>query len=125
LGFQGFLSPIGGADSTGGDYLNPIRTIKLGSTLPVKFIAYGSGGTPWLTGIHTIQAIKYSNAESWDAPIEVSATDSATTGNQFRLTDSQWHFNMSTKSGFSQGIWKIIVTLEDGTKHYAWIAFKK
>jgi MBG domain len=124
LGFNGFLSPIGGADATGGDSAHPIRTVKLGSTLPVKFIAYGSGGIPWLTGIHTIQAIKYSSTTTSD-PIDVSATDSATTGNQFRLTDGQWHFNMSTKAGFSQGTWKIIARLEDGTEHYAWIEFKK
>jgi hypothetical protein len=125
LGFNGFLSPIGGADATGGDFANPIRTVKLGSTLPVKFLAYGNGGIPWLTGIHTIQAIKYSSTTSSEAAIDVSATDSATTGNQFRLTDGQWHFNMSTKSGFSQGTWKIVATLEDGTEHYAWIVFKK
>ena len=127
LGFDGFLSPIGGADdATGGDFAHPIRTVKLGSTLPVKFIAYGGGGTPWLTGVHTIQAFKYSSdTYSLGDPMVVSATDSATTGNQFRLTDGQWHFNMSTKSGFSQGIWKIVATLEDGSTHYAWIALKK
>ena len=124
LGFNGFLSPIGGADSTGGDYNNPIRTIKLGSTLPVKFDAFTNGGTPWLTGIHTIQAIKYSSMTTYDTP-EVAATDAATSGNQFRLTDGQWHFNMSTKSGFSQGVWKIQAILEDGSVHYAWIVLKK
>ena len=125
LGFNGFLSPIGGADATGGDSAHAIRTVKLGSTLPVKFIAYGNGGTPWLTGIHTIRVIKYSSTITSEQVIEVSATDAATTGNQFRLTDGQWHFNMSTKSGFSQGTWKIVATLEDGTEHYAWIEFKK
>jgi hypothetical protein len=125
LGFNGFLSPVGGADATGGDFTNPIRTIKLGTTLPVKFIAYGNGGTPWLTGIHTIQAIRYSDTTTSEDPIVVSATDSATTGNQFRLTDGQWHFNMSTKTGFKQGMWKIEATLEDGTKHSAWIELKK
>ena len=57
--------------------------------------------------------------------IFVVTTDSVTTGNQFRLTDGQWHFNMSTKSGFSQGIWKIVATLEDGSTHFVWIALKK
>jgi hypothetical protein len=125
LDFNGFLSPIDGADATGGSFASPIRTIKLGSTLPVKFIASTNGGTPWLTGIHTIQAIKYSSSTNSDPAIDVTATDSATTGNQFRLTDGQWHFNMSTKSGFSQGTWRIEATLEDGSIHYAWIALKK
>jgi hypothetical protein len=125
LGFNGFLSPIGGADSTGGDFANPIRTIKLGSTLPVKFMASTNGGTPWLTGSHTIQATKYSSTTTSDPAMDVAATDSATTGNQFRLTDGQWHFNLSTKSGFSAGTWLIEARLEDGSKHSAWIALKK
>jgi YDG domain len=126
LGFAGFLSPIGGADSTGGSYVDTIRTIKLGSTLPVKFTTFTDGGSPWLTGIHTIHAIKFSNATTSEAALELTATDTATTGNQFRLTDGQWHFNLSTKtqSGFSKGIWQIVATLEDGTRHFAWIELK-
>jgi YDG domain/Divergent InlB B-repeat domain/Galactose oxidase, central domain len=126
LGFAGFLSPIGGADSTGGSYVDTIRTIKLGSTLPVKFTTFTDGGSPWLTGIHTIQAIKFSNATTSEAALELTATDTATMGNQFRLTDGQWHFNLSTKtqSGFSKGIWQIVATLEDGTRHFAWIELK-
>ena len=125
LGFEGFLAPVGGADLSGGTFANPLRTIKLGSTLPVKFKAFTNGGTPWLTGIHTIHAIKYSDATTWEPALEVTATDAATTGNQFRLADGHWHFNMSTKSHFSQGIWKIEATLEDGSKHYVWITLKR
>jgi hypothetical protein len=125
LGFEGFLAPVGGADLSGGTFANPLRTIKLGSTLPVKFKAFTNGGTPWLTGIHTIHAIKYSDATTWEPALEVTATDAATTGNQFRLADGHWHFNMSTKSHFSQGIWRIEATLEDGSKHYVWITLKR
>jgi hypothetical protein len=124
LGFTGFLPPIGGADATGGSFTNPLRTFKLGSTIPVKFQAY-CGGSPVLTGIHTLQAIKYSSAVDSDSPVDASPTDAATSGNQFRLTDSQWHFNLSTKVGFSQGTWKLVATLSDGSKHEVWIMLKK
>jgi hypothetical protein len=87
LGFEGFLAPVGGADLTGGTFANPLRTIKLGSTLPVKFKAFTNGGTPWLTGIHTIHAIKYSDATTWEPALEVTATDAATTGNHRFGTD--------------------------------------
>ncbi len=80
-----------------------------------------------LTGIHTLQAVKYSNSTDSDPAIDATPTDAATTGNQFRLTDSQWHFNMSTKAGtgFSAGIWKLTATLSDGSKHYVWIGLKR
>ena len=123
--FNGFLSPLGGADGTGGSFAFPLRTVKLGSTLPMKFMIY-SGNSLYLTGIHTLQAIKYSNATSEEAPITVTATDAATTGNEFRLTDSQWHFNLSTKKGlFSEGTWLLKATLADGTSHTVWIGIKK
>jgi hypothetical protein len=126
LTFNGFLSPLGGADGTGGSFTAPIRTIKLGSTLPVKFEIY-SGGKPYLVGIHELQAFKYSNATIAAEPIDITATDSATDGNQFRLTDSQWHFNLSTKAGLglSVGTWLLQATLADGTQHVVWIAIKK
>jgi hypothetical protein len=34
-------------------------------------------------------------------------------------------FDLSTKSGFSAGIWKLIAILEDGSEHPVWIALKK
>ncbi len=124
LGFTGFLPPIGGADATGGDFAHPVRSFKLGSTIPVKFSA-NCGGGPVLTGVHTLQAIKYSSSTSSDAPIDATPTDAATTGNEFRLTDSEWHFNLSTKSGFTKGIWKLVATLSDGSQHVVWLETKK
>ncbi len=127
--FNGFYSPIGGSveNSNGGSYANPIKSFKLGSTIPVKF------GTIWLkdgaaliTGVQTLQAVKYSNATDSDPPIDATPTDAATDGNHFRLTGTDWHFNLSTKSsGFSAGTWLLIVTLQDGSKHTVWISIKK
>jgi hypothetical protein len=79
-----------------------------------------------ITGIHTLQAVKYSNATDSDPPIDATPTDAATTGNQFRLTDGQWHFNLSTKgNGFSAGAWLLRATLQDGSQHLVWITLKK
>ncbi|HSE84647.1 MAG TPA: kelch repeat-containing protein [Candidatus Binatia bacterium] len=125
--FNGFYSPIGGSveSGNGGSYANPVRSFKLGSTIPVKFGAtWLNGGAPLITGIHTLQAVKYSNATDSDAPIDATPTDAATTGNQFRLTSPDWHFNLSTK-GFSAGTWLLIATLEDGSRHTVWISIKK
>ena len=119
-----FLPPVGGADAIGGSFADPLRAFKLGSTIPVKFAA-SQCGDPLLTGIHTLQAVKYSNAVDSDPPIDATPTDAATTGNQFRLTDGGWHFNLSTRTGFSQGTWKLIATLSDDSTHYVWITIKK
>ena len=79
-----------------------------------------------ITGIHTLQAAKYTNATDSDPALDATPTDAATTGNQFRLTDSQWHFNLSTKGGgFTQGTWLLTATLQDGSIHTVWISIKK
>jgi hypothetical protein len=124
--FTGFQSPIGGADATGGTFADPLRAFKLGSTIPVKFRLV-CGGVPNTTGVHTLQAIKYSSSTTSDAAIDATPTDAATTGNQFRLTDAStgdWHFNLSTKT-FTKGIWKLVATLSDGSQHEVWIEIKK
>ncbi|HEX5887063.1 MAG TPA: MBG domain-containing protein, partial [Pyrinomonadaceae bacterium] len=126
--FNGFLAPIGGAVEklTGGSFADPVRSFKLNSTIPVKFSAI-CFGAPLTTGIHTLQAIKYSNSTTGDAPIDATPTDAATIGNQFRLTDGQWHFNLNTKAfgGSGQGIWLLKATLFDGSTYTVWVEIKK
>ena len=125
--FNGFYSPIGGSveTSNGGSYADPVRSFKLNSTIPVKFGAtWLNGGAPLTTGIHTLQAVKYSNATDSEPAIDATPTDAATTGNQFRLTDSEWHFNLSTK-GLTAGTWLLKATLVDGSVHTVWITIKK
>jgi hypothetical protein len=122
--FVGFQAPIGGADDSGGSFAAPLRTFKMGSTIPVKFTAscYGDNLT---TGVHKIQAIKYSNATTFDTPIDATPQDAATTGNEFRFSGGNWHFNLDTRAtGMSIGIWQLIATLSDGSKHWAWIQVK-
>jgi hypothetical protein len=122
LTFEGFLSPLGGADATGGSFADPLRAFKLRSVVPVKFKIFN--GTSEVTdGVHTLQAHKYSNATTSDVPIDATPADAATTGNQFRYS-GQWTFNMDTKQGFSRGIWKLVATLSDGSRHEVWIELK-
>ncbi len=124
LGFTGFHSPIGGADAAGGSFASPLRTFKLKSTIPVKFTATCEG-SPVLTGVHTLQAIKWTDETTSATPIDATPTDAATTGNQFRLTGSDWHFNLDTlATGMSAGKWQLIATLADGSQHTAWIQIK-
>ena len=129
FGFNGFYSPIGGSveNGNGGSFAYPVRTFKLGSTIPVKFGAtWLNGGAALITGIHKLQAVKYSNATAEDGlVIDATPTDAATTGNEFRLTGTDWHFNLSTKSGFKDGTWLLIATLQDGSRHTVWISIKK
>jgi hypothetical protein len=126
--FNGFLSPIGGAveKGTGGTFSDPVRAFKLNSTVPVKFTAT-CNGTTLLTGVHTLQVIKYNSAVDADPAIDATPTDAATAGNQFRLTGSEWHFNLSTKSlgGNAQGTYLLKATLFDGSSYSVWVSIKK
>ena len=127
--FNGFHSPVGGSveNGDGGTYANPVKSFKLGSTIPVKFGAsWLNGGAALITGIHTLQAIKYSNSIVSEPAIDATPTDAATTGNQFRLTSTDWHFNLSTKgNGFTAGTWLLSATLVDGSQRTVWISIKK
>jgi hypothetical protein len=126
--FNGFLSPIGGAVEfgNGGSFNDPVRAFKLNSTIPVKFTAI-CFGVPLTTGTQTLQAIKYSTAVDGEAPIDATPTDAATDGNQFRLTGTEWHFNMNTKAlgGNAQGTYLLKATLFDGSSYSVWISIKK
>jgi hypothetical protein len=99
----------------------------MGSTIPVKMIL-SCGGSPVLSGVHKLEAVKYSDATTDGIPIDATPADQATTGNQFRLTDSaasQWQFNLDTKAtAMSVGIWLLRATLSDGSQHSAWIQIK-
>ena len=109
LGFAGFEGPIGGADATGGTFADPVRAFKLKSTVPVKMTLTTCDGAPVISGVHTIQLIKFSDGTTSEPAIDASPTDAATIGNAFRLTDAAtgaWHFNLTTKS-LTRGIWQI------------------
>jgi hypothetical protein len=78
-----------------------------------------------LSGIHRLQVIRYSNQTTVGDPIDATPTEAATTGDQFRLTDGQWHFNLDSKAtGMSAGVWLVRATLSDGSQHSAWVQIK-
>ncbi|MEQ1762737.1 MAG: MBG domain-containing protein [Pyrinomonadaceae bacterium] len=131
LCFNGFHSPVGGSveGGNGGSFGDPVKAFKLNSTIPFKFTIYSLGctGSPITTGIHTLKLTKYSNATDSDTAIDATPTDAATTGNQFRLTGTDWHFNLDTKRtpGVTAGTWLVEATLLDGSKKTVWISIKK
>lgn len=123
--FTGFLPPIGGADATGGAFDAPLRTFKLKSTIPVKFYI-SSSGSAITNGEQILQLVKWSDQTTSDPAIDATPSDSATSGDQFRLVDGNvWQFNLDTAAtGMSTGIWQVIAKLSDGTQHAAWIQLK-
>lgn len=124
LGFTGFLSPLEGPDGTGGNHASPLRTFKLGSTIPVKFNA-SCDGSSVLAGIHRLQVTKYTTPTTHGTSMDGKAQDSASTENQFRLSGNQWVFNLDTVgTGMSTGIWQVRAVLSDGSQHTVWIELR-
>jgi sugar lactone lactonase YvrE len=125
LGFTGFLAPISGADATGGSFAFPLRTFRVGKTIPIEFTA-SCDGAYVLTGIHTLQLVKYSDATNSDPPIDAVPPCTGSTGNQFRLAGHKWFFNLDTRAtGITPGKWKLVATLSDGSTHFVWLQFKR
>jgi hypothetical protein len=124
LHFDGYLPPVGGADDTGGGFGDPVRTFKAGSTIPLKF-AVDCAGVPYTQGSHTLEAIQWSTETGAEPPIDASPQDAATTGNAFRLSGEEWHFNLDTAAtGVTPGQWEMVCTLSDGLQHRVWIQVK-
>ena len=122
--FNGFYSPIGGSveNGHGGSYADPVKSFKLGSTIPVKFGATWLNGGALLTGIDTLQAVKYSNATDLRPSMQPNRRSY---GRKSVPADRyEWHFNLSTK-GFTAGTWLLRATLVDGSEHTVWITIKK
>lgn len=112
-----------------GGFLQPINSdgksrFKLGSTIPVKFQLV-CGGTP-VTGAIAKLMVKKADGTADPGVDEAISTAAATSGNLFRFSDSQYIFNLSTKTGylnpnsatpisFALGTWTITAVLDDGT----------
>jgi hypothetical protein len=124
--FGGFLPPINASGTR--------SVFKLTSTVPVKFQLM-CNGTPISNAVAylTVQKVDPNPDGSIN---EAIATDAATTGNQFRYADGTYHFNLSTKIGytnpsggapisFSAGTWRLIVSLDDGTTRSVLIDLRK
>jgi hypothetical protein len=112
--FTGFYSPIGGADATGGSCQVPLRTMKLGSIVPVKF-DMSCNGAPLTTGAPTITIQSCTGNFLFNGP--------------FTLVNNQWHFNIDstiigTGANFA-GVYRVTANLPDGSQHSAYLQFKK
>ncbi|HWJ02476.1 MAG TPA: PxKF domain-containing protein, partial [Verrucomicrobiae bacterium] len=105
--FGGILQPINPAGSS---------VFKLGSTVPVKFQLTDSDKVFVSTALAKIYYAKIKD-NIVGTNVEAVSTSNATTGNLFRydLTNNQYIFNLSTKSGFSPGTYQISIILDDGS----------
>ena len=122
--FDGFLAPLGGADATGGTFRNPLRTFQSKSTIPVKCIL-NQQGAPVRVGMHRLQVIKYADESRPGSPIDAKPQGASASGNVFRLTGNEWHFNLDTAATrMGPGVWQLRATLSDGSQHTAWIRIK-
>ena len=116
MNFEGFYSPIGGADASGGTCQVPLRTFKLGNVVPVKF-TITCGGLPVTSGVPIIGITNCpgTRAFGYQGP--------------FQLVNNEWHFNIDstvigTGANFA-GTYTITATLPDGSQHYTVLQYKK
>lgn len=106
LGFDGFYAPING---TGGSCNSPIRSINLGSNIPVKFSTTCDGST-FLGGSPTFSIRKCPSLETIG-------------GGSFQSVSDIWHFNWDT-TGLSKGTYQLTATLQDGSSQTAYVRLK-
>ena len=87
------------------------KSHQTGSTIPIKFQLFDSKGVPIGTAKPTLQIL-----DANGKPVPVKASGSSNVGNVFRYdpTEQQYIYNLSTK-GLSPGVYKIVITLNDGT----------
>lgn len=104
LTFTGFKAPING---TGGSCAAPIKTLTLGSIVPVVFSATVCP-TPILTTIPPTIVIK-----------RCSTGASCGSGN-FRRTGSDWVFNWNT-AGLTAGVYELTATMQDRTTRVVYL----
>jgi len=113
--FTGFLPPV--IDH---------KPFKLGSTVPVKFQLMDVNGNLVSTALAKLTLHKLNGTVPEEVEIIATSTSGADTGNTFRYTDDHYHFNLSTKGNFySQGTYRLYVSLDDGTTPNIDISFKK
>jgi hypothetical protein len=124
--FVGFLSPLSLEGSL------TARLVKQGATVPVKFQLSDCCGVAItdlnLSGMGWPEidvCYQQGNAPNGDPDI----TDAGTSNDDgicFRYADPNWIYNLKTTTSYCVGnTYKIVVTLDDGTTHEAYISIKK
>ena len=107
--FAGFYSPISG---TGGACSLPLRNIKQGSNIPLKFdmlcgTSYVTTGQPPVVKIQL-----WSECAFVSEPVSVNA-----------VYQNDWHYNWDT-TGWAKGVYKVIVVLPDGSSQHVFIRLR-
>ncbi len=110
ISFDGFYSPIGGADDTGGSCAAPLRIFKLGSNVAVKFDLV-CNGLPVTSGTPIISIRGCTGTFNFQGP--------------FQLVNSQWHFNIDSTVINAAGKYFITALLPDGSQHTTVLQFKR
>ena len=110
--FGGFEPPLGKDD----------KTIKIGSTVPVKFQLFDWNGKP-VTTTSVIVAIEFApNASCSGTPVN-GWQPAASTAGPVRFEGNQFHFNWKT-TGLSAGCYSIGVRTVDTLTHATTVAFR-
>ena len=111
INFDGFDSPISGADATGGSCGAPLRTFRLGNVVPVKF-AMSCNGVPITSGVPPRIRIQNCNGSSPYLGL-------------FEVFNSEWHFNIDSTVIGTAGKYTITAILPDASEHSVVLQYKR
>jgi hypothetical protein len=110
ISFDGFFSPLGGADATGGSCPAPLRTFKLGNVVPVKF-KMTCNGVPVTTGVPIITIQGCTGNFTYQGP--------------FHMVNDEWHFNIDSSVINDPGKYTITATLPDTSYHSVVLQYRR
>ena len=110
ISFDGFDSPIAGADATGGSCAAPLRTFRLGNVVPVKF-TMTCNGLPVTSGIPVILIDGCTGGFHYQGP--------------FQLVNNEWHFNIDSSVINGAGKYTVTAILPDGSQHSVLLQFRR
>jgi hypothetical protein len=109
--FDGFMEPLVNDSACA---TPPCSTVRLGKRLPVRFALYDARGTVIPTAVARIAVVQLSGAPPPTPPTQLGTWP----GNKFRFIDRQFWYSFTLKTGvLSAGVWRIDVTLDDGSVH--------
>ncbi len=121
--FGGFQPPLVN-DAACAPTAPPCKTIKFGSTLPVKFQLFDANNAVVTTATPHIKVAQIPGTAPSQVPDDLGsgATD---TGDLFRFdpTATQYIFNLDTKV-LAPGVWRIDAVLDDGTVRSVYVGLQ-
>ena len=117
--FVGFLPPLGSEASC----QNPCLTTNLGNTVPVKFQLLDASGATVKDAVARISVTQVSGTPPPQPPTDLGQGSQPTNTFKFGSSANQYVFNLDT-SVLSRGVWRINVSLSDGSVHTAEIRIR-